>query len=118
MEVYNSLINEALKQHNDVQLLVFVHNLFLQEFTVYERALVPIPVNNIQWTKNKNHNLEGREGERHTFTWQPHGSQFTILENLPHGATKFGISKHPQQLKNQDVLNAVGFGPDWIEMAQ
>ena len=114
MEVYNSLINEALEQHNDVQLLVFVHNLFLQEFTVYERALVPIPINNFQCIKSKITTLMVvRENDIHSL-----GSQFTILENLPHGATKFGISKHPQQLKFQDVLNAVGFGPDWIEVAQ
>jgi len=35
-----------------------------------------------------NDNLEGydRSGDAHVFTWQPHGSQFTIIENVPeHG---------------------------------
>ncbi len=34
---------------------------------------------------NKNNNLEGydKETDKHRFTWQPSGSQFTIVEEIP-----------------------------------
>ena len=118
LEVYNSRINEAYDQHSDVRLLVFVRNMFLQEFTIYERVLAPIPINNYQWIKNKNNNLEGYEGKRHAFTWQPHGSQFTILEKIPQSATKFLISKRPKSLQVHDVLKAVGYKSNWVEVDQ
>ena len=37
------------------------------------------------WEWNKNGNLVGIEksSTEHRFTWQPHGSQFTIIEEIP-----------------------------------
>ena len=80
----------------------------LHEFTVYERAAGQ-SVDNCYWTESK---LEDYgEKDAHSL-----GSQFTILENSSLSAMKFPISKQPKPLQVHDVLKAVGFKSDWIEM--
>lgn len=67
------------------------------------------------WSWNKRGNLEGhREGE-HCFTWQPHGSQFTIIENIPDACIDFRIKAVPK-LDEEQVLNTIGFDSSWITL--
>ena len=86
------------------------------QFTLYERAIVPLAVNNYRWQLNKNNNFHAYEGDNHVFTWQPHGSQFTIIEDVPMSATKLRIKKYPGILAMTHVFRLLRFKPDWIEM--
>lgn len=116
LEIYNSRINEAREEYGDLRFLVFIRNLTKREFVIFERAIEPLVVNNYTWHKNKRGNLEGYQGEEHFFTWQPHGSQFTIKEKVPQAATRFRINQRPHQLPMDRVLELVGFNPQWVEI--
>lgn len=116
LEIYNSRINEAREEYGDLRFLVFIRNLEKREFVIFERAIEPLVVNNYTWQKNRNGNLEGYQGEEHFFTWQPHGSQFTIKENVPQAATRFRINQRPHQLPMDRVLELVGFNAQWVEI--
>ena len=116
LDVYNDRINKAKWDHDDIRLVVLVRNMATQEFTLFERPIYRLVVNNYQWEINKNKNFQGFENDRQMFTWQPHGSQFTIHEPIPASATKFRIKQEPGLLEKQHVLRLVRFKPDWIEI--
>ena len=67
-------------------------------------------------TINANGNLIGldRNG-RVCFTWQPHGSQFTIHTEVPESAIKFQI-KQPPTISKADVLKVVEFDESWVQI--
>lgn len=54
----------------------------------------------------------------HVFTWQPHGSQFTIIEPVPASATRFRMNRSLGMLEMIHVLGLVRFKPDWIEILE
>lgn len=71
------------------------------------------------WQWNDNDNLEGlsRETNNHVFTWQPHGSQFTIIENVPDKRLKLRIRK-PPTLNRDQVLDTLKVDDSWIEIVE
>lgn len=115
LEVYNSRINEAREQHDDVRLVVLIRNMQSQEFTLFERPLVPVVVNNYTWGLTERNNLIGVEEGEIAFTWQPHGSQFTVHEPIPRSATRFYIRKQPPTLTLEQVIRLAKFKPDWVQ---
>lgn len=116
LDIYNQRIDTAAWDHDDKRLVVLIRNFQRNEYTLFERPIVPLVVNNYEWRLNKRNNLEGFEGERHVFTWQPHGSQFTIIEQVPASATRFKMNRSPGMLEMIHVLRLVRFKPDWIEI--
>ena len=64
----------------------------------------------------KNGNLIGinKETGEQCFTWQPHGSQFTIHARIPQNAVKFKI-KQPPKLDVEETLRQINFSDEWIE---
>lgn len=116
LEIQNSRISESRELYADVRLMVFVRNMETREFTMFERPIVPFAVNSYTWRRNRRGNLEGFEGDIHRFTWQPHGSQLTLIEPIPASATRFRIKGLPEKLQMENVLKAVGFEPSWIEV--
>ena len=116
LEVYNRRIEEAREKHSDIRFLVFVRNMETREFTIFERAVHPFSVNDYAWRLNSNQNLEGFQSDEHIFTWQPHGSQFTIKEEVPASATRFRIRKKPPLIKIMEVLQTIAYEDDWIEI--
>ena len=71
------------------------------------------------WEWNDNDNLEGyeRSTDKKKFTWQPHGSQFTISTTVPSERLKLRIKK-PPVLNKSDFLKAIKFDPSWIEVVK
>lgn len=49
------------------------------------------------------------------FTWQPHGSQFTIHTRIPQNALKFKI-KQPPKLSFEETIRQIGYTDDWVEI--
>jgi hypothetical protein len=86
-------------------------------FSVFEYETVRYPEDRYFWKKNTNGNLEGfdKETEEHKFTWQRHGSQFTIKENVPDNRLRFLVKK-PPSLDAEKLLETIGYDPSWIEI--
>jgi len=115
IKIYNSRIEQAREEYSDLRLLVFVRNMDTLKFTIFERPIVPFAVNDYQWKVNRQKNLEAYKDEEHAFTWQPHGSQFTIKEPIPESATKFWITHRPRTIHMRHVLNLVRFESGWVK---
>ena len=45
--------------------------------------------------------------------WQPHGSQFTIIEKVPEETLILKI-KPPETLDKEKILDAIGFDKTWV----
>jgi len=69
------------------------------------------------WQWNERNNLEGfgKASNQHIFTWQPHGSQFTILEDVAKERLAIRI-KQPPIVNRNEILKAVEFDESWIEI--
>ena len=116
LDIYNKRINDARQEHSSIRLLVLVRNMEEGEFALFERDISPLAVNNYRWEKNERNNFEGYEGEQHRFTWQPSGSQFTIIEEVPASACRFKILQQPATLDLERVLKLVHYKPEWVEI--
>lgn len=67
------------------------------------------------WSENKHNNLEGHDivTGLHKFTWQPHGSQFTMKYQVPASAVRFQL-KRPPVLDFNKTMEQIGFNDDWV----
>lgn len=91
----------------------------LSEVVVYEFDTIRYNYELYGWGWNKNNNLVGtckKTGE-HTFTWQPHGSQFTIVEKVSEKKLIVNI-KIPKPLNKEQVLKSLGFDKSWVTVTR
>lgn len=87
----------------------------LLEVVVFELETIRFDEDLFNWEWNKNKNLVGKskKTDEHRFTWQPHGSQFTIIEEIPKKHLVIKVNK-PSILNKEDVLKSIGFNDSWI----
>ena len=85
ISVWNARVDEALNEFDDLRIVVLVRNTVSRQFSIFEEEAHRYNPSDFQWTFNKRGNLEGhnRLNREHQFTWQPHGSQFTVLRRVP-----------------------------------
>ena len=116
LEVWNARFNIALDQHRDLRTCVLIRNMNKRKFLLFEVPLEIFPVDEFEWSFNKNGNLIGvdKSSGAHRFTWQPHGSQFTVLRNVPGSAREFSIEREIPTVSSEHVLQSIGYQEDWI----
>lgn len=117
LNIWNERINIAQDYYNPVRTLILVRSEDLLKFSIFEEENHRFIASSYRWEENKNNNLEGYEiatGNK-KFTWQPHGSQFTIHTKIPQNAIKFRI-KQPPKLNVEKTLQQIDFNYDWIEI--
>ena len=51
-----------------------------------------------------------------TFTWQPHGSQFTIHTKVPASAVRFTLDCPACVLDKDTVLAELGYDDSWVRI--
>ena len=113
--IWNERINIALDKFDCLRTVILVRNINTLEFTLFEQETHRFIAADYAWSENKRNNLEGHDittGE-HRFTWQPHGSQFTIRYSMPASAVRFQL-KRPSILDFNKTMEQVGFNEDWI----
>lgn len=117
LKVWNARIDEAEHAHDDVRIFVMIRNMGTLEFTLFEYEATRYVPAEFEWRVNGRGNFEGytKHTNLHVFTWQPHGSQFTVVRYVPASAYRFRIKKTPQLLEPRHVLQLVRFSDDWIE---
>lgn len=115
--IWNGRVDIAQAHHPRVRVIVLIRNHDCTEFVVYEEYLQHYRIGDYEWRENAQNNFEGFD--RHTgekrFVWQPHGSQFTILANVPDDAVKFRVRRPPVMTK-ESALQAIGFNSSWVEI--
>lgn len=113
--IWNERVNIALDNFNRLRSATLIRNFDTLEFTLFETEISRFVTNEYGWKVNKNGNLEGYDltTKEHKFTWQPHGSQFTIKYDVPSSAVRFSV-KRPPVLDFDETMNQIGFDPSWI----
>ena len=117
LNIWNERVNIAQDYYNPVRTLVLVRSNDLLSYALFEEENHRYAASMYTWIENRNGNLEGvsiETGEK-CFTWQPHGSQFTIMTNVPSNAVKFKI-KQPPVLDIEQTLNQINYSDDWVEI--
>lgn len=115
--IWNERINIAQDNYNPVRNIVLVRSNDLLSYCLFEEDSRRFRTSDYIWEINDNGNLIGKEikTQETCFTWQPHGSQFTIHTRVPENAIKFTIMR-PPLLTKDDILNTIHFDESWINI--
>jgi hypothetical protein len=108
IDIWNARVKEVRAKFANLRTVVLIKGPDLLSVTVFEFDTDMYISSDFIWTWNKNGNLEGHFDSEHKFTWQPHGSQFTIIEEVPSDALKIQIKK-PSPISIDSVLQDIGF---------
>ena len=115
LSIWNERVLGVKASFQHLRTVVIIKSNDLLELSVFEFDTVLFPVEIYEWRWNTNKNLEGfhLETKEHKFTWQPHGSQFTIIEHVPDDRLAIKIQR-PSGLSREAVLNSLHFDSSWI----
>ena len=117
LNIWNERVNIALDYYNPLRTSILVRSEDLLSFTLFEEENHRFVASSYRWEENKNGNLIGIDIEtgETRFTWQPHGSQFTIHTCVPTNAVRFKI-KQPPQLDVEETLKQIKYTDNWVEI--
>ena len=115
LDIWNERVSAVREKFKHLRTVVLVKSGDLSEVVVFEFETIRYDNELFTWEWNKNKNLVGREKKtgEHRFTWQHHGSQFTIIEDVPEKSLVINI-KQPKTLDKEQILKALGFDKSWI----
>lgn len=116
LAIWNARADIALSHYPHVRVGVLIRSNDLKSFVFYEEYLERFNISNYRWEENSNGNLIGinKTTGVQEFTWQPHGSQFTIHGKVPSNVVKFKVRK-PSILNRETALKNIKFDSSWIE---
>ena len=115
LSIWNARVESLRAKYSHLRTCVLIKSENLTELTVFEFETVMYPNDQYIWSRNERGNLEGfeKDSKAHRFTWQPHGSQFTIIEWVPDDCLLISINT-PEKLDKGEVLKTLGFDESWI----
>lgn len=115
--IWNERVSIAKDKFEPLRSSVLIRNPNALDFTIFEKELNRYNTSDFEWKSNKNGNLEGWSVDKktHVFTWQPHGSQFTIINDVPSSAKRFSV-KRPGVLSFSETIKNIGFDNSWVTM--
>ena len=117
LETWNARWNEARKEYDDLRIILLVRSIERLEFKITEYEAIRYQPANYRWELNSNQNFVARDSQgHHNFTWQSHGSQFTIMHRIQPSARSFRITRTPPVTDEKTILDSIGFDDSWIEL--
>lgn len=117
LEIWNERVKQARYGNDNLRVVVLLRNIEQLQFSIFEHEINQYVPADYEWKLNRNRNLIGTEvatGET-CFTFQPHGSQFTIHRMVPASATLFSL-RRPPTIEPGDILKTIGFQDDWVKI--
>ena len=117
LSIWNKRVTDLFKNYKHCRTVVLLKSDDLLEVGIFEFETAVYSEDQFHWQWNENHNLEGyfKENDEHKFTWQPHGSQFTIIEDVPKDRLAIRIKK-PPLIDRETVLTSLKFDASWVEI--
>jgi hypothetical protein len=119
LSIWNDRVTSIRERFDHLRTIVLIKGPELAEVVIFEFETIRYDPELFYWLWNKDNNLEGfsKKNDEHLFTWQPHGSQFTIHEKIPSDSLLIKIKK-PQELDKEQILKALGFDKSWITVSK
>lgn len=109
LEIWNERVAVLYKKYKTLRTVVLIKGPGLNRISVFEKETVRYFSKDYQWSWNENGNLIAKDSEGcGCFTWQPHGSQFTIHETVPDYAMNIEIDS-PRVISSDVLLKAIKF---------
>lgn len=115
LEIWNERVSGIRQYFKFARTVVLVKGPSHAEFLIFETETIRYDWDQYIFEWNKRGNLEGytKNDHAHKFTWQPHGSQFTIVEEIPRDRLHLRL-RVPEKLDKAGVLRTLGFDKSWI----
>lgn len=115
LEIWNERVSAIREKFKHLRTVVLVKSNDLSQVAVFEFDTIRYDAELFNFIWNKNGNLEGfiKGTKDKQFVWQPHGSQFTIIEKVPEETLILKI-KQPEVLDKEKILTAIGFDKSWV----
>lgn len=116
LDIWNERVSGIRQYFKFARTVVLVKGEKYDEYLIFETETIRYDADLFVFEWNKDGNLEGftKEGHYHKFTWQPHGSQFTIIEEIPKERYHLKI-RVPEKLDKASVLKTLSFDKNWVE---
>jgi hypothetical protein len=120
LSIWNERVSAIRQHYKHLRTVVLVKSKNLLELAVFEFDTIRYLEDDYEWKWNIKGNLEGHSkncdaGTGHKFTWQPHGSQFTIIEEVTKERLCLLI-KQPPRLDPATLLESIKFDRSWVEV--
>lgn len=116
LDIWNHRVSSIRQRFAHARTVVLVKSDNLSECAMFEFETLRFESERYRWGWNRRRNLEGRDEEgRHRFTWQPHGSQFTVVEDVPPDRVAFRL-RLPVYRSREETLAELGFDESWVEI--
>lgn len=115
LDIWNERVSGIRQYFKFARTVVLVKGPDYSEYLIFETETIRYDAEQYSFVWNPRGNLEGytKENHNHKFTWQPHGSQFTIIEEIPDDRYHLKI-KLPKKLDKQQVLETLHFDKTWV----
>tara|TARA_R110000823_G_C15934544_1_gene499816 strand:+ start:1116 stop:1868 length:753 start_codon:yes stop_codon:yes gene_type:complete len=115
LEIWNERVSAIREKYKHLRTVVLVKSNDLSQVAVFEFDTIRYDPELFDFVWNKRGNLEGfvKGTKDKQFVWQPHGSQFTIIEKVPEETLILKI-KQPEVLDKEKILTAIGFDKSWV----
>lgn len=109
VEIWNERVAALYQKYKTLRTVILVKGPELKQIAIFEKQTIRYNASEYQWSWNKNHNLIAQSAVGVTkFTWQPHGSQFTIHETIPDNALNIEINP-PNIIATEKILQMISF---------
>jgi hypothetical protein len=112
--IWNGRASSIRQRFAHCRTVVLMKSDDLSECALFEFETLRFEPERFIWKWNGRGNLEGRdENGLHKFTWQPHGAQFTVVEDVPTNRLAFKL-RMPEKQARDITLKAIGFDDSWV----
>lgn len=117
LDIWNERVSAVRQVFKFVRTVVLVKSKDYENYLIFEFDTIRYDPELYYFKWNKRTNLEGYEKgtNKHRFTWQPSGSQFTIIEDIPEKRVHISVKK-PEQVNKETILKAVNFDKSWYHV--
>lgn len=117
LDIWNERVSGVRQHFKFVRTVVLVKSLDFTDYIIFETDTLRYDPELYDFRWNKRGNLEGyrKSDNMHKFTWQPHGSQFTIIEEIPEDRLHLEVNK-PQKVDRDVILKSIGYSKDWVKV--
>lgn len=117
LDIWNERVSAVRQIFKFVRTVVLVKSKDYKDYLIFEFDTVRYDPELYRFDWNTRMNLEGYERStgKHKFTWQPSGSQFTIIEDIPDKRLHISVKK-PEKVDKETILSAVNFDSSWYRI--